>query len=162
MDLQSWDYYLRWQKVGTLELRPLLFTGGYQGRPRNGRGLSGHAQLGAGISLSQFNKSPEIINLERQQGPTYPVGVVRTKNAPVAELSAGIDFFISRHVSFTSDFRMLLANVDADYSLACTGQCLCSGTAGKGCTLFPAMAPIGNRFSASTGQVLVGIRFWLW
>jgi hypothetical protein len=130
---------------GTLKVRPLMLTLGYQGRPEKGRGFAGHVQLSGGIGQTRFEKGPAITDLERlYKGAQI---VVSTKRAPVVELNAGVDYFISRYLSFTTDFRILLSNIGTNWSVV-----------GNRTVAMPDI----NKFFASNGQVLGGLRIWLW
>jgi len=132
--------------LGRLQLKPVLLTLGYQGKPKtkNGRGVTGHAEFGGGRASPRFEKGSAITGLESQ----YRAQVrVRTTNTPVFSLSAGVDYFVSRHVSFTTDMRFLIANVGTSW-------------AAVGYRTVP--IPNINKFGASTGQVLGGLKLWLW
>lgn len=130
--------------LGTLQMRPVMATFGGQGRPSKGRGFTGHGQIGGGIALCRFDKGTALTDLERIFGGRIQVD---TKNAPVFEMGGGLDYFISRHVSFTTDFRVLLSNV---------------GT--KWYAVGRQRVPMDNidTFFASNAQAIAGIRVWLW
>ena len=130
--------------LGVLKMRPVMVVFGGQGRPAKGRGITGHGQIGGGVALCRFEKGAAITGLERLTGATI---VVSTKNAPVFEMGGGLDYFLSRHVSLTTDFRVLLSNVGTSWSAV-----------GRRAVLIPGI----DKFFASNGQALGGIRIWLW
>jgi hypothetical protein len=131
--------------LGTLDLRPAMVSAGYQSRPDDGRGFAGHGQGGGGIARTKFVKGSAVRALETFYGATV---LVSTKTAPVFEFGGGVDYFITKRLSITSDFRVVVANVNTDWSV---------GSAGF-------VVPIEgiDKFLASTWQVLGGIRFYLW
>ncbi len=129
---------------GNLQMRPVMVAIGGQGRPAKGRGLTGHGQIGGGIALCRFEKGPAITTLERLLGVRMQV---EAKNAPVFEMGGGLDYFVSRHVSFTTDFRVLLSNVGTKW-YAVGGR----------------RVQVDNvdKFYASNAQAIAGVRIWLW
>jgi len=130
--------------LGNLQMRPVMVTIGGQGRPPKGRGLTGHGQIGGGVSLCRFEKGSAITDLERMFGARVDV---RTKTAPVFEMGGGLDYFISRHVSFTTDFRILLSNV---------------GTSWYAVGRQSVQIDNIEKFFASNAQAIAGVRIWLW
>jgi hypothetical protein len=72
--------------------------------------------------------------------------LVSTRKAPVFEFGGGIDYFISPNISLTTDFRLLASNVKTQWAVVGTRT-----------------VPVSEfeKFFASNGQVLGGIRFWL-
>ncbi len=129
--------------LGSLTMKPFLLSIGYQGRPSEGRGFAGHVQVGGGMALTNFNKGSALTSMEGAYGARLNI---LTDNAPVFELGAGFDYFVSRHVSFSSDFRILFANVATQWSAV-------------GRQMVP--IPDIERFYASNGQAVGGIKFWL-
>lgn len=130
-------------EMGRLKLTPLMATLGYQGRPKEGRGFTGHAQFGGGIALAEFQKGLAITGLERQYGALIDATV---KNAPVFEIGGGADYFLNRHVSLTSDFRILITMVGTSWAAV-----------GRQRVEIPDI----NKFNPSSAQILGGVRFWL-
>ncbi len=130
--------------MGDLKLRPLMAAVGYQTRrPETGRGFGGHAQFGGGIALTEFETGAAINAIASAYHGNVDVTVNR---APVFEAGGGVDYFLNRWVSITSDFRLVMSNVGTRWRVS-----------------------VGNSYSdmdwnklyASTGQVLGGVRFWL-
>lgn len=130
--------------LGSLQMRPVMLTVGGQGRPAKGRGFAGHGQIGGGVALCRFEKGTTLTNLERRYGARIDV---HTKKAPVFELGGGVDYFVSRHVSFTTDFRILLSNVGTQWYAV-------------GYRTVP--IPKIDKFFASNAQAIAGLRIWFW
>jgi len=132
--------------LGSLTVQPALILVGYQSKPANGRGFAGHIEFGGGIGRTRFEKGPALIDLERQ----FPGAqlVVRTRNAGVGEFGGGLDYFISRYASLTSDFRLLFSNIGTDWAAEGYG--------------YNVTIPQISKFFASNGQVQGGIRLWFW
>jgi hypothetical protein len=130
--------------MGRLRITPLLVSVGYQGLPANGRGFTGHGQFGGGIALTSFTNGAFVSDLERMTGATMQV---RTKSAPAFEAGGGVDYFVTRQISFTTDFRLLLSNVPV--SMTAVGP--------RGSAAVPGV----EKFFASSAQVLGGIRLWI-
>jgi hypothetical protein len=131
--------------LGSLNMRPAIASIGYQSKPSSGRGFAGHVQGGGGIARTNFVTGTSIRDLERAYGAQM---VVATKTAPVFEFGGGLDYFVSKNLSFTTDFRFLGSNVGTSWTAVGYNQTI----------------PIDgiDKFFASTGQMLGGIRFWLW
>ena len=130
--------------MGKLDMRPVLVSFGYQSMPAKGRGFAGHVQVGGGMSFTGYDKGAAVRELERM----YRAEVqVHTKNAPTFEVGGGVDYFLSPKVSLTTDFRFLGANVATSWSAAGNGRTVA--------------IPEFEKFFASTGQVLAGVRLWL-
>lgn len=132
-------------ELGTLKMTPLMVTFGAQGRP-SGRGFTGHGQLGVGIVLSKFENGPWIKELESSYGNLVNVQVT-TKNAVMGEVGGGLDYFLSRYVSLTTDFRLVFGNIGTAWNV--TGGDVSLPVSGA------------DKFYASTWQTLGGIRIWL-
>jgi len=132
--------------LGTLTLRPMLATIGYQtAPPKKGRGLGGHVQFGGGVGLTSFEIGPSVRDLVGSYGGIATVRATVNK-APLFEMGGGVDYFLNRHVSLTSDFRILLGNAGTTWTVAV-------GTFATNMDW--------NKLSPSTAQILGGIRFWL-
>jgi hypothetical protein len=71
---------------------------------------------------------------------------VTTTNPAAVGLGAGVDYFVSPRISFTTDFRILFANVGTTWTAV-------------GRTSVPVNG--FDKLYASNGQVLGGIRIWL-
>ena len=129
--------------LGTLRMKPILFSVGYQGLPSEGRRITGHVQFGAGMALTDFEKGSVLTDMESAYGARLNI---LTSHAPIFEFGGGLDYFFSRYVSFTSDFRILFSNVGTQWSAV-----------GYRTVEMPDI----ETFLASNGQAQVGIRFWL-
>ncbi len=130
MDLEELE-----ENFGTLNMTPVMLLLKFQGMPKNGTGLTGHADIGAGISFNSFDKGPLITDLENTYGVEFDI---EADNSFVFELGAGADYFFTKNISANLDGRFLLGNVD---------------TSGWGID--------SDTFHASNFQVLFGIRYWL-
>jgi hypothetical protein len=128
--------------LGTLAMRPVLVTVGYQGMPAKGRGFTGHGQFGGGVALSRFTNGPAIVNLERATGARLET---TTRTSPAFELGGGVDYFVTRQVSLTTDFRVLLSNVGTQFTAVGVRRVPIDGI---------------DKFFASNAQVLAGVRIW--
>jgi hypothetical protein len=128
---------------GSLQMRPVLLFVGGQHKPAEGRGWSGHGQVGAGVAFTRFHKGVDVTNLERLFGGRFEVS---TKTAPVFEMGGGVDYFFSRRLSLTTDFRVLLSNVGTRWEAVGVRRVPVQGF---------------EKFFASNGQALMGIRVWL-
>ena len=129
--------------LGSLQLRPVLATIGYQGMPRDGQGFTGHGHFGGGVAFTSFSKGPAITGLERTYGALI---VATTKTAPVIEFGGGVDYFLTRNISLTTDFRLLFSNVGTQFTAVGVRSVPVEGI---------------DTFPASNAQVLGGIRFWI-
>ena len=130
-------------EMGSLRMRPALVTVGYQSIPAKGRGFAGHAYIGGGVAFTDFSKGSAVTALEQQYGAQV---VVETKTAPAFAVGGGLDYFLSRNISLTTDFRVVAANVGTNWTAVGPG-----GT-----------APLPfEKFFATNGQVVGGIRVWL-
>jgi len=128
------------ENFGSLRMRPVIASVGWQGRP-SGRGLTGHAQIGGGVLLTNFQKGPFITDLERTSRAQV---VTTTKNAPAVALGGGLDYFLHPKFSVFTDVRILFANVTTEW--AAVGNI---------------RVPLDfDKFYASNAQMLGGIRVW--
>lgn len=130
--------------LGNLRMRPMILTIGGQSRPAKGRGFAVHGQIGGGVALCRFEKGTTLTDVERLYGVRVDV---HTKKAPVFELGGGMDYFVSRHVSFTTDFRVLLSNVGTQWYAVGYRRVH--------------MDKI-KKFFASNAQAIAGLRIWFW
>ncbi|MBI5181591.1 MAG: hypothetical protein HZA06_01610 [Nitrospirae bacterium] len=137
MDLVETGY-----NFGTLDMMPIMFLLKFQGYPRDGRGLTGHIQIGAGWSLNSFEKGKYITDLERTYRATYTID---TDDSFVFELGGGLDIFFVKYVSLSLDLKLLLSNVGTSWKVS-------SGTATSTVDI--------TTFYASNIQALIGLRFW--
>lgn len=130
--------------LGTLRMSPIMLLLRGQGKPASGKGLTGHAQLGGGINLIRgFEKGRSVTDLERRFGARMEIS---NRNSAIFEVGGGVDYFFNRHVSLTTDFRLLLGNVKTSWVAV-------------GRTSVPVEG--FEKFLVSNGQALMGIRFWL-
>ena len=131
------------EKFGDLTLTPAMVLLKYQGMPRNGKGLTGHIELGGGVSFAKFQEGPFIKDLERSLGVNVDV---TTKKSFVFEMGAGLDYFFAPHVSLNTDVRVLLSRVSTKWNV--------QGGGGS------RSVPDVDKFRTSNVQLLLGLRYW--
>lgn len=130
------------ENFGTLKMTPVMLLFKYQGMPQKGTGLTGHVDIGGGISLNSFDKGPFVTDLEKTYGVKFDI---ETDNSFVFELGAGVDYFFTKNISTNLDGRFLLGNV---------------GTSWKGSGPGGTVTLDIDKFYASNFQVLLGVRYW--
>lgn len=131
------------EKFGDLTLTPAMLLLKYQGMPRDGKGLTGHVELGGGVSFSKFQEGPFIKDLEQSLGVNVDVS---TKKAFVFEMGVGLDYFFTPHISLNTDVRVLLSQVSTNWNV--------QGSGGSG------SVPDVDKFRTSNVQLLLGLRYW--
>lgn len=131
------------EKLGTLEMTPVIVLFKWQGTPSRGTGLTGHADIGGGINLTSFKEGNMIAGLEQDYNVQYAID---TDDSLILELGVGLDYFFSNHFSIGLDGRILSGDVGTSWES--------SGPTGT--TDYEHI----DTFHVSNFQVLLGLRFW--
>ena len=139
----SIDFKESGENIGALKMTPILFLLKFQGVPPNGIGFSGHADIGIGVNLTDFEKSPDFTQREKANNVQY---TIKTDDSLVYEVGIGTDYFFTRNIALTIDTRFLLTDVDTSWEKS-------------GSTSIIQEENI-NQFQVSNLQLLVGVRYW--
>lgn len=122
-------------EMGTLELTPILALIKYQGLPARDSGFAGHAELGFGWALTKF----ELSGAAKRAGWTS----VDTDDNYAFLAGMGIDYFLCKYVSLSTNARFLLVQTQTKWKMG------------------ENVDQKRKSFNANNVQVLFGLRFWL-
>ena len=145
------------EKIGSLSLTPILLSYSFQWLPKSrvqkpdtlrttqpeGSGICFHADLGAGISYTEFKKGRLLREIEEDLGFNV---LIETENPITFRVGAGVGFLLHRNISATLDAQLILCDVGTTWEVEAEGV----------------TSPIEEieKFSAGTTQVGLGLRFW--
>jgi hypothetical protein len=134
--------------VGTLKMEPLIGTVGFQSKPAT-KGFGFHCRMGLGVDLRpEFDNGPAVATVTQAK-----INNVTVSSSPWMEFSLGMDYFFSRHVSVTFDYRSLSGNAPLQWQVSQDGRTFTNYSY--------VFSGDPDRFYPSHGQVLGGIKFWL-
>jgi hypothetical protein len=147
------------EKIGSLKMTPVVLSYSYQWRPQftspdndspggqsagsDAAGLTWHVDLGAGITLTDFEKGLALTEIEEM----YDFNVlIETENALVLGVGGGAGFLLSKNLSATVDVQVSFCDVGTTWEVEQEDV----------------TSPIENikTFAASTTQLGVCFRFW--
>jgi hypothetical protein len=147
------------EKIGSLQLTPLMASYSFQWIPRFGSGstdsagtmtqpatttgFTWHVDLGLGISLTDFKKGPLLEAIE----DTFDFNIlIETENPLVVRIGGGAGLFLSKNIAATLDVQVVLCDVGTTWEVEEEGV----------------TSPVEEieTFAAGTTQFGLGLRFW--
>lgn len=99
-------------EFGTIKVTPILLMIGYQGLPKNMKGVAFHATIGGGMASADLEKGDFIKDLENISGNSIDIS---NDSAFMFELGGGMDYFLTKNIALTLDGRLLIGSIDSEW-----------------------------------------------